>query len=353
MASRFNVDSSGIKKMMREIEREMAKNPVRVPMQAEANVGGSAGGGAAAGSELELVSGWLIDWAYAYSKTKPHSVPSVGVMMNEVGVQDFVPLVEPHVEVAVDALVEAGLLKDGADTFGSTHMTRPVWLSEVGRREAVARIERRKDNLARRTGCRDAVLRWAYERQANGESTEIGEIAQSPYGWFNGVLFSTADLAEAIAYLRERKLLGGTEDVLTIERAGIECIEQHGAIVDYLNRRDSGGVNVTIMGNNSGQLAVANRDVEQTQTQTNDAQVLTVFAQALRELGRIAPAERQPEFEQVASALEQEASKEQPDRGWIKSLLDRGRGLLERTENLQHVAQVVKVAFDVYNQTAG
>jgi hypothetical protein len=46
-------------------------------------------------------------------------------------------------------------------------------------------------------------------------------------------------------------------------------------VVAYLNRGDGGGVNVTIMGNNSGQLAVANRDVTQNQTNTNEGQVLT------------------------------------------------------------------------------
>lgn len=354
MARGFKLNPSGIRKMMQEIEKEMAKTPVRLPVQAEAAISVKAWDGVAQ-SELELVTGWLIDWAYAYSKMKPGLIPSVAEMVKAVGVEDRIPLVEPYVDIAVDTLIEDGLLKGGAKSMGCHGMAQPIWLSEAGRREAVARIERRKDNRARRTACRDAVLRWVYERQAERKSTGIAGITKCPYGWFNGVPFSDADLAEAMAFLRERKLLGGTDDAPTIEQAGIECIEQYGGVVDYLNRRDSGGVNVTIMGDNSGQLAVANRDVvqNQTHTQTNDAQVLIVFAEALRELVRLVPPEQQPELEHVASALEQEANKELPDRGWIKSLLERGKRLLEQSENLYHVAQVVKVAFDLYSQTTG
>lgn len=126
---------------------------------------------------------------------------------------------------------------------------------------AASRIECRKDAGIRRGACRDAVLRWVYEQDANGGSTEITEIGNSPYGWFNGVLFTAADLVEAIRFLRERRLLGGTDETPTFEPGGIECVEQYGGVVDYLNRADGSGVNVMIMGNSSGQLAVANRGV--------------------------------------------------------------------------------------------
>ncbi|MFG3699235.1 hypothetical protein ACGF5C_15145 [Micromonospora sp. NPDC047620] len=354
MASGFKINKQGIRQMMREIEREVAKTPVRVPVNAEAKAGGSAGGGAVTGSELELVAGWLLDWGHAYSKDNPSSVPSVAEMMTVVGVEEFAPLVEPHVEVAVAALEEAGLLNDGARTFGSGGMGLPVWLSESGQREAVARIERRKDNRTRRIACRDAVLRWVYERDANGESTEIAEIVNSPYGWFNGVQFSAADLVEAVRFLRERRLLGGTDEAPATEPAGIECVEQYGGVVKYLNRGDGAGVSVTIMGNNSGQLAVANRDVAQNQTNTNDGQVLVVFAEALREFGRLLPEDQQPQYEMVASELEREAAKDEPNKGWVRSLLGRGRDLLEGAPaNLQHLAQVTKIGFDLYGQGLG
>lgn len=353
MASGFKVNSSGIRQMMREIEREVAKTPVRVPVHAEANVSGSAGGGAVAGSELELVAGWLIDWCYAYSKIKPNLVPSIADMMTEVGVEEFVPLVEPHVDVAVDALNEVGLLNE-SKTMGRRRMTRAIWLSDAGRREAVARIERRKDNRARRVACRDTVLRWVYERDASGESTDIAEIVNSPYGWFNGELFTAADLVEAVRFLRERRLLGGTDEAPTIEPAGTECVEQYGGVVEYLNRGDGAGVNVTIMGNNSGQLAVANRDVAQNQTNMNQVEALAIFAKALREFGQLLPAEQQPEYEEVATALEREAGKAEPNKGWVKSLLDRAKGLLEGAPaDLHNLAQVTKVVFDIYNQAAG
>ncbi|MGC1211997.1 MAG: hypothetical protein WA890_12120 [Micromonospora sp.] len=362
MGSGFKPNPRGLREMQRRLEKELKKYPVRVPVQAEMTGGGGvangsggngAGGGSVTGSELELVAGWLLDWGYAYSKDKPGLIPSVAEMMTDVGVEEFVPLVEPHVAVAMDALEGAGLIKDPVMGYGSRGMSLSIWLTEAGRREAAARIERRKDNRARRVACRDAVLRWVYERDANGESTEVAEIVNSPYGWFNGELFSAADLVEAVRFLRERGLLGGTDETPTIEPAGTECIEQYGGVVDYLNRGDGAGVNVTIMGNNNGQLAVANRDVAQNQTNMNQVEALAIFAKALREFGQLLPAEQQPEYEEVAAALEREAAKAEPNKGWVKSLIDRAKGLLEGApQNLHNLAQVTKVVFDIYNQSA-
>jgi hypothetical protein len=64
--------------------------------------------------------------------------------------------------------------------------------------------------------------------------------------------------------------------------------------VEYLNRQDGGGVQVTIQGDNNGQLAVANRDVEQVQNQANDANVLMVFARRRYASSRSSPAARKP-----------------------------------------------------------
>ncbi|MEU7574081.1 hypothetical protein [Micromonospora sp. NPDC049240] len=360
MGSSFKPNPRGLRDMQRKLEKELKKYPVRVPVQAEVTGGGGSsgggggngvGGGSVAGSELELVAGWLLDWAYVYSKSKPHSVTSVADVMTEVGVERLVPLVEPHVDVAVAGLTQAGLLNDGARTFGSQGMQLSLWLTDAGQREAMVRVERRKDSRARRLACRDAVLRWVYERDANGESTEITQIGASPYGWFNGELYSAADLVTAVQFLRERRLLGGTDEIPTIEPAGTECIEQYGSVVDYLNRGDGAGVNVTIMGNNSGQLAVANRDVAQNQTNANEGQVLAIFAEALREFGRLLPEDQRSRYEMVASELEQEAAKDEPNKPWVRSLLDRGKDLLESAPaNLQHLAQVAKIGFELHGQ---
>ncbi|WP_434742722.1 hypothetical protein [Micromonospora sp. SH-82] len=79
--------------------------------------------------------------------------------------------------------------------------------------------------------------------------------------------------------------------------------------------------------------------------------MLAVFAEALREFGRLVPEDQQRRYEMVASELEQEAAKEQPDRGWVRSLLERGKNLLVGAPaNLQHLAQVAKIGFDLYGQ---
>ncbi|TDC66912.1 hypothetical protein E1258_01350 [Micromonospora sp. KC207] len=357
MASSFKPNPRGLREMQRKLEKELKKYPVRVPVQTETtgSVSPSSGsasvvGGSVTGSELELVAGWLIDWLYEYSKTNRSSLPPTSRMMAELGVEDRLPLVEQHVDVAYDSLGERGLINE-VKAFRRHHMSRSAMLTDSGRETAVARIESRKDARARRGACRNAVMRWVYERVANGESTEIAEIANSPYGWFNGVLFSAADLMEAVRFLQERRLLGGTDEAPTLESTGTECVEQYEGVVEYLNRADGSGVNVTIMGNNSGQLAVANRDVAQSQTHTNDGQVLTVFAEALREFARLLPEDQQPQYEMVAAELERESAKDEPDKGWVRSLLDRSKGLLEGAPaNLQHLAQVAKIGFDLYGQ---
>ncbi|MEV4662097.1 hypothetical protein AB0J85_09100 [Micromonospora echinofusca] len=358
MASGFKINPKGFREIQRALEKEAKKHPVRVPVQAEMAAGSGAAprggsGGSVAGSELDLVAGWLLDWLFELQKSRRGAWPSIGELVEVTGNQQFLPVVEAHVDVAVDALGQDDLINE-AKAMGRFGMRRFITMTEAGNREAARRVQRRADNLARRSACRDAVLRWVYERDANGESTEIAEIVNSPYGWFSGVQFSAADLVEAVRFLRGRRLLGGTDEIPIIEPAGIECVEQYGGVVDYLNRGDGAGVSVTIMGNNSGQLAVANRDVAQNQTNTNDGQVLAVFAEALREFGRLLPEDQQPQYEMVASELEREAAKDEPDKGWVRSLLSRGTGLLEGAPaNLQHLAQVAKIGFDLYGQGLG
>ncbi|MCO1599068.1 hypothetical protein M8C17_28330 [Micromonospora sp. RHAY321] len=347
--------------MQRDLQKQLDKYPVRIPVQGEIAGGGGiasgggngAGGGSVTGSELELVAGWIVDWIYEGSKNGPGYPSAIGSLIDKLGLGDFRPRAEPQIDVAIDFLKGRGCV-DEMRLMGGGGLDRMIKLTEIGRTEAVARLERRKDSRARRMACRDAVLRWVYERDANGESTEIAEIATSPYGWFNGELFGAADLVGAVQFLRERRLLGGTDETPTIEPAGTECIEQYGGVVSYLNRGDGAGVNVTVMGDNKGQLAVANRDVAQNQTNTNDAQVLTVFAEALREFARLLPEDQQPQYETVAAELEREAAKDEPDKGWVRSLLARGKGLLEGApEDLQHLAQVAKIGFDLFGQGLG
>ncbi|MFJ6153882.1 hypothetical protein [Micromonospora profundi] len=355
MGNSFKPNRKGFRDLQRDLQRQLDKYPVRIPVQGQITGGGGigAGGGSVTGSELELVAGWIVDWVYEASKNRPGYPSALGPLIDKLGLGDFLPRVESQIDVAIDFLKGRGSV-DEMRLMGGGGLDRMIKLTETGRTEAVARLERRKDSRARRMACRDAVLRWVYERDANGESTEIAEIATSPYGWFNGELFGAADLVGAVQFLRERGLLGGTDETPTIELAGIECIEQYGGVVDYLNRGDGAGVNITIMGNNSGQLAVANRDVAQNQTNMNQVEALAIFAKALREFGQLLPVEQQPEYEEVATALEREAAKAEPNKGWVKSLIDRAKGLLEGApENLQNLAQVAKVVFDVYNQSAG
>ncbi|WP_433311020.1 hypothetical protein ACQP0U_24005 [Micromonospora sp. CA-269861] len=354
----FKPNRKGFRDLQRDLQKQLDKYPVRIPVQGEIAGGGGiasgggngAGGGSVTGSELELVAGWIVDWVYEGSKNGNGYPSAIGSLIDKLGLGDFRPRAEPQIDVAIDFLKGRGCV-DEMRLMGGSGLDRMIKLTEIGRTEAVARLERRKDSRARRMACRDAVLRWVYERDANGESTEIAEIAASPYGWFNGELFGAADLVGAVQFLRERRLLAETDETPTIEPAGTECIEQYGGVVDYLNRGDGAGVNITIMGNNSGQLAVANRDVAQSQTNTNEVEALAIFAKALREFGQLLPPEQQPEYEEVATALEREAAKTEPNKSWVQGLIGRAKDLLEGApENLHNLAQVTKVVLDIYNQ---
>jgi hypothetical protein len=344
--SKVKINPRFFRDLQRQAEREAAKYPIRVPVQGQVTDGGGVGPGVP-GSEVELVAGWFVDWLFEYAKRHPSTVEGIAGVMDKVGAPDGLrPMVEEHIDVAADLLVEAGLVRVFASFGGKAN--RSLQLTESGTIEASARIQRRRDNRTRRLTCRGAVLRWVYERQADGETTEITEIVNSPYGWYNGIPFTEGDLSAAIAHLRQQKLLAGSDDAPVLEQAGVDCIENYGDLVTYSNRRDNGGVNVTITGNVNGQLAVANRDVDMSQSTQNDAQVLTVFAEALREIARLVP-EQAAEFEHVASGLDAEAAKETQDATWVKSLVERAKGLLDQAEGIQGIAQMVKVAFDVYS----
>jgi hypothetical protein len=222
----------------------------------------------------------------------------------------------------------------------------------AGRPQAAARRELRKDGKARRLACRDAVLQWLDAREGEDATTEISEIVRSPLGWFCGASFTIDDVTKTIISLREKRLVTGPDNEPRITAEGIDCVERYGGVVEYLNRQDRGGVQVTIQGDNNGQLAVANRDVEQAQNQANDANVLMAFAQALREFAEVAGSE-EAEYNQLADMLEAEAKKDDRDEGWVRSLLERARNLLGKADKFKSLAQLIGIGFQVYGVSHG
>jgi hypothetical protein len=338
-----------MREIQRKLEKEFAKHPIRVPIE------GSTRGSSPAdvtGSEIELVAGWIIDWLAIYEGMNRGGIPTIAKLLQATNNEDLHPIVQRNVDAAHDLLLSEGLIHN-YNLSGEHGMTRVARLTETGRVLAAARHERREDAAARRTACRDAVLRWLHVQDAADDATEIQKIIGSPFGWFCGTAFTVDDLVKSVGYLREKGLVAGSDHEPSITAEGADCVERYGGLVNYLNRNDNAGVQVTILGDNRGQLAVAGRDIEQVQNQqTNDASVLGVFAQALRDFASLGP-DNAADYVKVAEGLEQEAAKEDRDEGWVKALLNRANALLARADKFKSLAQLLIVGFQMYNLTHG
>jgi hypothetical protein len=335
--------------MQRKLEKEFAKHPIRVPIE------GSTRGSAppdVSGSEIELIAGWIIDWLAIYDEMNPGLVPTIAALLEATDNEDLRPIVQRNADAAHDLLLSEDLIHN-YNVSGGHGLTRVARLTESGRLLAAARRERREDAAARRTACRDAVLWWLHMQEAADDTTEIQKIVESPFGWFCGTAFTVDDLFKSVRYLHEKGLVAGSDHEPRIIAEGADCVERYGGLLNYLNRNDNAGVQVTILGDNSGQLAVAGNDIEQMQNrQTNDASVLSVFAQALRDFASLGP-DNAADYLKVAEELEQEAAKEDRDEGWVKSLLNRANNLLAKADKFKSLAQLVIVAFQTYKLSHG
>ena len=164
----------------------------------------------------------------------------------------------------------------------------PFMLTDAGRRAAALQRERRKDRLARTGQCRDAVLAWAYAHESAGR-LGVRAMAATPYGWSDADQFSVEELGHAVVYLSDADLTDGGTGAFSLTAEGVACAEHYGGLVEYLTRSDRAGLSIVFTGNNNGQLAIGNRDVQQHLLQDNDAKVLGVYAQALREFAGCFP----------------------------------------------------------------
>jgi hypothetical protein len=360
VASGFRIDPREMRDIQRKLEKEFAKHPVRVPLE-----GGTRGSTLSdvTGSEIELIAGWIIDWLAIHEETNRGEVPTIAVLLQATDNEALLPIVQRNVDAAHDLLMSEGFIHD-YNTFRGPGMARIAALTETGRLLAATRRERRENAAARRPACREAVLLWLHAQDAADDTTEIQKIIESPFGWFCGTPFTVDDLVKSVGHLREKGLVAGSDNEPSITAEGADCVERYGGLVNYLNRNDNARVQVTILGDNSGQLAVAGRDnsgqlavagrdIEQAQNQqANDASVLSVFAQALRDFATLGP-DNAADYVKVAEDLEQEAAKEDRDESWVKALLNRATNLLAKADKFKSLAQLLIVGFQMYNLSHG
>ena len=346
MAKGFNIDKRAIQRMTREMQKEFDRNPVRVPLEAGAQGAASGKQPREIGSAVDVAAECILDWLHTAENFS--SYVGLDAVLAERGDHPLLPLIRENADLAV-GILSADDLVEVLNSFGGSP---PFAITDAGRRAAARQIEQRSNRRARTVACREAVLHWAYSLGTD-RPLDVQDIGVTPYGWFCADQFSGEELRQAVTILVGGKLAEGEAAAFTLTMDGERAVEQFGGLVGYQNRSEGSGVSVVFTGDNNGQLAIGNRDVQQNQSQDNDAKVLNVYAQALREFAGLLPADQQGEFNDLASSLEKEAAKDEPDEGWVKSLMDRAKGLLGKTTELTNLAQVTRLGLEVYNSANG
>jgi hypothetical protein len=342
MAGGFKIDKRAIEKMTRDLQREFDRNPVSIPVRTEENseirsvVTETI-------SELEFLAGIALDSLYRHDEDSGSQTIRLSTALES---REGVEIDNSMLQSIIGVLEERGFIK----TFGSFGeiADQPMMLMDSGRLEAVRRLEYRQDVVLRQMTCRQSLLRAVYEANVKEEEFQPESFANSPLGWFFGEPFTGQDAERARRYLLSKELLLDDSNAWGVSSSGVECIEEFGGVGQYVNRKRSSGVNVTIQGDNHGQLAVANRDVQQTQNTANDSQVLMVFAEALREFASLLSPDEAEEYEDLARLLDKEAAKESPDQGWVRALMEKAKGMLGRADKFKSLAQLASIGFQVY-----
>lgn len=342
MASGFNINKAGIREFTRSIQRELDRNPVSVSITGS----GDRQSADTPGSAVDCVSCILLEWAGSDSSRQSKSVNG---LLAENPDHPLAATIAEYGDAAVHALGDGDLLNVHS-SFQQTLSEATFWITDSGT-TALARLrERRENQLARTRGSRDGVLHWAYN--VRGGATNLEGILTTPFGWHLGRPFTMDELESSWHFLADEGLVEGTPNSSTITSTGVQAIEQYGDVMSYQNRPKD-ALSVVFTGDNNGQLAIGNRDVQQTATTTqNDSQVLAIYAQALREFASLmSDPEGATELNSVADSLDRESSKADPDKTWIKSLLQRAGAMLGRTQELKNLAELTRVGLEVYNAT--
>lgn len=349
MGKDFRIDKRAIERMSREIEKEFARHPVRVPLETDAQGTPSRAPTSEGWSAVETAAACILDWL----SVKPDNLSTFVTLKDlSAGREDhpLLPSIRENAAVAINSLAADDLVH-GLDSWGAPEEIS-FMLTDAGRRAAALQTEQRRNRLARTVASRDAVLAWAYS-QGTGALLDMRGMAATPYGWFRGDQLSVEVLSEAVEHLAHADLIAGEPRAFALTAEGVKCVEQYGGVVEYQKRSEAAGVSVVFTGDNNGQLAIGNRDVQQNLSQDNDAKVLGVYAKALREFAALLATDQREELVEVASSLEREAGKNQPDQGWVRSLIDRAKGVLGRTTELKNLAEVTRLGLDVYNTAHG
>jgi len=288
------------------------------------------------------------------------------------GLADKTVIVDPA-EIA--APVGCGWSVPLQDTFGQLYRDRLVWyvlrhdrrpgmramLTEAGVQVMRQIRQRRGDPAARRVAARDALLRWVYERAADGEQPVASSgFPLSRYARFlstRGDLFSYAEITSAVDWLARHDYLHaattGGDTTVAITEKGEHTVETRRSTCDdppvqpaatSITITSSRNVNVAAHSPSASQ-AITSMVTEETR------QLLTDLANYLQQYARqlAVSADDRRRAAQIVVDLRGAAAEPAPDPGTVRKILDTvrqigigaasvpaGLGLLDLVEKASH-----------------
>ncbi|WUH98732.1 hypothetical protein OHR68_35310 [Spirillospora sp. NBC_00431] len=342
----MTINRRAIERMAKDIQREFDKHPIKVPVQANNHLTNSElpDPHTAIGLRCVQVLDWLDQRSPRASQVRDF-LPTVGI--DGTVSQNEAP---PWLRQVVSILRNTGLVNVSATLSG--YLDYSLWLTDQGIRNAAERAARRRSSPRRRAACRRGILLWLDEC-TDANSPQLERILTTPWGTFEGDLFSVEEISQACQHLAGRGLI--TERPLGLTSNGIDCVENFDAsVADYLATRKGAPVTINNFNNISGGLfAIGNRDVQQHQTNGVAAADVIAFATALRSVIPDLDDERASAVSAVADQIEEEANRDDPDQTWLLRLAERGRRLLQGAEGIAAVAGVVEQGNQVINTLGG
>jgi len=263
------------------------------------------------------------------------------------------------------------------DTFGQLYRDHLVWyvlrhdgppgmryramLTEAGIQVMRQIRQRRADPAARRVAARDALLRWAYERAADGEQPVAASgFTLSRYARFlstRGDLFSYTEITSAVDWLARHGYLHaagiGGDMIVTIMEKGEHAVE-----TGRSTRNDSpvqpAATSITITGSRNVNVAAHSPGASQAITGTVNEEAQQILADLANYLQQYA-AQLAVAFDvprrtaQIVVDLRGAAAEPAPDPGRVRKILDTvrqigigaagvpaGAGLLDLVEKAAH-----------------
>ncbi len=197
--------------------------------------------------------------------------------------------------------------------------------------------ERRRNGPARMAACRLGLILWLYDHYVEGsypQSTE--ELVSSDRGLYLGRPFGEKDVTRSVEYLLAAGLIEGitvaqSDHLLrpTLTPKGADCAESEKSVSEFLNPPTPNGPTFNVKVDGSQNVIVGTqKDFTQNNNSGIDPSVLAQvahFAGAARQGAPTYGLEegQRIEVEQIADALEAEATGDAPDRGRLRQLADR------------------------------